>query len=70
MVSGNQHTSGGNIRFDQSLRATDPDYGIRNLQDLIEMANQSGLNFSKKIPMPANNFTLIFTKQAISINNK
>lgn len=49
--------------FDQFLKAKDPSYGVRNLEDVIEEAKKQGLVFVEKIEMPANNLSVIFRKQ-------
>ena len=56
------HNSQGNARFDASLRSRDPRWGIRDIQDLIPLAEQNGLTLYKQHPMPANNFTLIWKR--------
>ena len=38
-----QYTSGSNERFDQWLKGRDPQSGIRNIEDLTELASESGL---------------------------
>ena len=56
-----KHTSEGNVAFDESLRARNPAYGVRDLQDLIACAAGKGLTFKSEIQMPANNLTVVFT---------
>jgi hypothetical protein len=51
-----------NAAFDQSLRARNPQWGIRDLKDIVPLAASHGLTLAERIPMPANNHTLIFTK--------
>ena len=57
-----KHNSQGNAHFDVSLKARDPRWGIRDIQDLVPLANQNGFVLHKKHPMPANNFTLIWKR--------
>jgi len=52
-----------NLNFDQWLKAKDPSYGVRNLEDVVEEAKKQGLVFVEKIEMPANNLSVIFRKQ-------
>ncbi len=55
-----QHTAPSNSEFDKSLKARNPQWGIRNLEDITALAKQNGLVIEQKIAMPANNFMLIF----------
>lgn len=57
-----RHNSQGNIDFDASLRARNPQFGIRDLGDLSACAAANGLRLSDEIAMPANNRTLVFRR--------
>lgn len=50
----------GNLAFDQSLRARDPTWGIRQLQDVAAEAGQAGLRLQARHAMPANNLLLVW----------
>lgn len=52
-----------NRRFDESLRSQNPNWGIRNLEDVIQLAESQGLEFIESIEMPANNLSVIFRKK-------
>jgi hypothetical protein len=52
-----------NIDFDTSLRARDPAWGIRRLEDVASLAGQSGLILTSVIEMPANNLSVVFRRQ-------
>ena len=52
--------SEGNLAFDQSLRAQDPAWGIRYLEDMAQIAVQSGLQLHARCAMPANNLLLVW----------
>ncbi len=54
------HTSEGNVRFDASLRQQHPAWGIRDLEKVIEVATANGFQLQEVIPMPANNFSIVF----------
>lgn len=56
------HTAPSNAAFDKSLRAQNPDWGIRMLDDVVMMALERRLVHKKTVPMPANNLSLIFEK--------
>lgn len=56
------HTAPGNASFDASLRAENPDWGVRDIADLARPGERAGVPLTEAVPMPANNFTLIFEK--------
>lgn len=51
-----------NLNFDASLKARDPSWGVRNVEDVIELAVTNGLYLDRTVEMPANNLSLIFCK--------
>ena len=51
-----------NVAFDQSLRARNPEWGVRDLKDLDALAREHGLVHAETVRMPANNLTLVFRK--------
>lgn len=57
-----QHTANSNAAFDADLRHRNPDWGIRDLGEIQEAAKTQKLNYMKAIPMPANNFMLLFQR--------
>lgn len=52
-----------NIDFDRSLRTRNPEWGIRDVNDIRPLAAAHGLELVERIAMPANNHTLIFSKR-------
>ncbi|WP_307781390.1 DUF938 domain-containing protein [Psychrobacter sp. H8-1] len=56
------YTSASNQQFDISLRQRDANSGIRNLEDIIELAEQHRLTLNERYAMPANNQILVFQK--------
>jgi hypothetical protein len=62
----NVDTSEGNLAFDQSLRAQDPAWGIRHLEDVVQVAAQAGMRLHSRYAMPANNLLLTWTPTAQS----
>ena len=58
-----KHTSESNAAFDRSLRDRDPQWGVRQLEDIIAVAEGANLAFQEIIAMPANNFSVIFSKK-------
>ena len=57
------HTAASNRAFDASLRQRDPRWGVRDLEEVTAIAEHHGLAFEERVPMPANNFTLIFRRR-------
>mmetsp|Transcript_2109 Transcript_2109/g.5587 ORF Transcript_2109/g.5587 Transcript_2109/m.5587 type:complete len:406 (+) Transcript_2109:135-1352(+) len=49
-----------NENFDRSLKSRNPEWGVRNLRDVVDAANREGLELVDCIDMPANNNSLIF----------
>lgn len=56
------HTAPGNEEFDASLRERNAEWGVRDMEDVIREAEKNGLLFVEAVPMPANNFMLIFRR--------
>ncbi len=57
------HTAPSNEAFDQNLRSRNPEWGIRDLEEVVELAGNHGLEFVERIPMPANNLSVVFRRQ-------
>lgn len=55
-------TAPSNKAFDESLRARDPDWGLRDLGDVVAEAGKNGFGLETLIEMPANNLSVIFRK--------
>jgi SAM-dependent methyltransferase len=56
------HTSQSNEAFDASLRARNPLWGVRDMGKVAEVAGPEDLELEEVVPMPANNFTLVWRK--------
>lgn len=56
------HTAPSNAAFDDSLRARNPRWGVRAMEDVRAEAARRGLLFDSMIAMPANNFSVIFKR--------
>jgi hypothetical protein len=49
--------------FDESLRARNPAGGVRDVGEVAELARLQGLDFAERVPMPANNLSLVFRRR-------
>lgn len=59
---GGVHTAESNARFDEGLRARDPAWGVRDLEDVLAAAAARGLVESERVAMPANNLTVVLRR--------
>ena len=55
-----KHTALSNAVFDTSLRDRDPEWGVRDIDDLEKLGEGAGLNLIETVDMPANNLILVF----------
>jgi SAM-dependent methyltransferase len=55
-----RHTAPSNAAFDESLRARDPEWGVRDLRDVEALAGRHGFTLAKRVAMPANNLSAVF----------
>jgi SAM-dependent methyltransferase len=63
---GGQHTSVSNAVFDTSLREGNPEWGVRDVEEMQRVAAGVGLTLIETCEMPANNLTLVFGRAAAS----
>lgn len=56
------HTAHSNEAFDRSLRSRNPDWGLRDMAEVAAVAAPYGLTWERTVPMPVNNFSLLFRK--------
>jgi len=57
-----KHTAVSNAVFDTSLRQGNPEWGVRDIADVEQLAAQHGLALQEAVEMPANNMILIFAR--------
>ena len=57
-------TSAGNLAFDQSLRAQNPAWGIRQREYVEAEAHKAGLELTQRHALPANNLLLVWQRHA------
>lgn len=55
-------TAASNLDFDQSLKARNPEWGLRDLADIDRLAAKHGFERAARHVMPANNLTIIYRK--------
>jgi len=60
---GGRHTAPSNEAFDADLRARNPQWGIRDLDDVTALAAQHHLVHGETVQMPANNLSVIFRRR-------
>lgn len=58
-----EHTAPSNAEFDASLRARDPEWGVRDLKDVDAQARRVGFVLEHRFEMPANNLLLVWRKR-------
>jgi hypothetical protein len=55
-------TAPSNEAFDESLKARDPEWGLRLLEDVAAEAEKVGFSLERVIEMPANNVTVVLRR--------
>jgi SAM-dependent methyltransferase len=58
------HTAVSNALFDTSLRSGNPEWGVRDVEELERVAGSVGLKLIEVAEMPANNLVLVFGRIA------
>ncbi len=53
-----RHTAPSNEAFDASLRARNPEWGVRDVGEVASVAARLGFELGEVVAMPANNFTV------------
>jgi SAM-dependent methyltransferase len=56
------HTSASNEAFDRDLRLRNPEWGVRDLELVADVAASNGLVLEDVVEMPANNLSVIFRR--------
>lgn len=57
-----KRTAASNEKFDDWLRAEDPDWGVRDLEEVVDAAAAQGFGHDEVVEMPANNLSVIFRR--------
>ncbi|MBO6768100.1 MAG: DUF938 domain-containing protein [Erythrobacter sp.] len=61
-IENDGETAPSNLAFDQSLKARDPRWGLRDVADLDDLATAEDLRRTARHEMPANNLVLVYRK--------
>lgn len=56
------HTAPSNEAFDLSLKSRNPEWGVRNLEEVWQVAKSQSLDLQEIIEMPNNNLSVIWRK--------
>lgn len=59
---GGRHTAESNAAFDAALRTENPEWGVRDLDEVERLADAAGLGRARVTEMPANNLLAAFLK--------
>ncbi|MEP1214893.1 MAG: DUF938 domain-containing protein [Marinobacter sp.] len=59
---GGRHTSDSNRQFDHHLRSQAPHMGVRDMDDLLDLAERASFRLESDYEMPANNRLLVWRK--------
>ena len=57
-----RHTAPSNEAFDQDLRRRNPEWGVRDLEGVADLANRAGFGPPAIAQMPANNLSVLFRR--------
>ncbi len=61
-IESDVETAESNLGFDVSLRSRNPEWGIRDLDEVVTVAKREGLELEERVSMPANNLCLVFRR--------
>ena len=64
------HTAPTNAQFDAVLRAQNPQWGLRDIETLVDLGRGAGFGEPRIIEMPANNLSLIFRRRSAAADVK
>lgn len=63
-------TAPSNMAFDESLRARDSRWGLRQLEEVVSLAKSLGLHLEEVHSMPANNLTVVLRKRGQTVGTE
>jgi Protein of unknown function (DUF938) len=59
---GGKHTAPSNEAFDTSLKMQNPQWGVRDLDEVVAAASSQQLSLVETVQMPANNLSVVFKR--------
>ncbi len=59
---GGVHSAPSNADFDENLHGRNPDWGVRDLDDVTACAKENSLKLRRTVAMPANNLCVLYEK--------
>jgi len=62
MFRQDRETAPSNLAFDRSLRERDPAWGVRQLEEVVALAERRGLVLDAVLDMPNNNYSVVLRK--------
>jgi hypothetical protein len=62
-----RHTAPSNEAFDGALRARNPEWGVRDLEEVTRTADEHKFELVETVEMPANNLSVLFRKRQITV---
>jgi hypothetical protein len=63
-----RHTAPSNAAFDASLRAQNPEWGVRDLESVVAEGDRAGFTLDDVVEMPANNLSVILRRRTTSLS--
>tara|TARA_B100000678_G_scaffold287232_2_gene293435 strand:+ start:320 stop:919 length:600 start_codon:yes stop_codon:yes gene_type:complete len=61
-IEADVETAPSNLAFDESLKARDPRWGLRDIADVDALATRNGFARTRRVAMPANNLMLVYRR--------
>lgn len=58
-----KHTAHSNEAFDSYLQSQNPEWGVRDLEQVVEVAKVQNLILQEIVAMPANNLSVVFKRE-------
>ena len=59
-IQDGHHTAPSNVAFDRDLRRQNPEWGVRDLTQVVDCAKRNALRLESVVEMPANNLSVVF----------
>ncbi len=59
-------TAPSNLAFDRALRAHNPEWGVRDVEQVARVADEQGFDLVETTAMPANNLSILFRRRRVT----